>query len=382
MVSLKMLMADRKKFFLGVSIILTPLLIGIALLYAEFEVSRATPLVPIAIMIGAAPYSIYSYLAFQRMKAIEEAFPEFARSLAEAKRSGITLPTAITNAAEARYGPLTEEIKKMAAQLSWGVPFPKVMRLFQRRMEDSSFIQRAVSITMEAYKSGGDVAEALESVAFNARLLKDLERERKMKLSQQVIVMYVIFFIFMGMIIALHSILTPMFSMQAQSAGGGFGFGGGAGQGKTASEYRTSFFHMVLIQGFFSGLIAGQLGEGSPVAGLKHSMFMLVAAIIVFSVALPPVEISIMLQASLTSPRPGQSYEVVGLASYQDGAPVKNGDVRITFGDEMSFLAKTGSDGSLNYRFDLPEAGTYTMEVTVLDEDGKKGTASTEVTVK
>lgn len=377
---IKKLTSDQKKFMMVVSGVLTPLLVLAALLYADFDVSRATTVVPIALIIGMAPYSIYSYLAFERLKKVEEGFPEFARGLAEAKRSGITLPTAIMNAAESEYGPLSVEVRKMAAQLSWGIPFPRVMQMFQQRMEGSSFIKRAVAITMEAYKSGGDVAEALDSVAFNARLLKDLETERKMKLSQQVVVMYVIFFIFMGMIIALHSILTPMFTMQAQSSGGGFGFGSGGG--RTPDQYRTSFFHMVLIQGFFSGIIAGQLGEGSPIAGIKHSMFMIIASIVVFSVALPPVEITVTVQSALTSPRPGQNYEVVGLASYQDGKPVVNGDVKITFGEDLSFLTKTGSDGSINYRFDLPEAGVYTMEVTVIDDEDKKGSSSMEVTVK
>lgn len=381
MATLRQLTGDTKKLMMILSGVFTPILVILALVYAKFEVSKSTTFVPIAAMIGMAPYSIYSYLAFEKLKKIEEGFPEFARGLAEAKRSGITLPTAIMNSATADYGPLSDEVKKMAAQLSWGIPFPRVMIMFQDRMAGSSFIKRAVAITLEAYKSGGDIAEALESVAFNARLLKDLETERKMKLSQQVVVMYVIFFIFMGMIIALHSILTPMFAMQAQSSSGGFGFGSGGG-GKTPDQYRTSFFHMILIQGFFSGLIAGQLGEGSPVAGIKHSAFMVVAAIAIFSIALPAVEITVTIQSSLTSPRPGQNYEIVGLSSYQNTKPVVNGDVKITFGDDLTFLTKTGSDGSINYRFDLPEAGTYKLIVTVLDDEGKKGESVSEVNVK
>jgi flagellar protein FlaJ len=37
-----------------------------------------------------------------------------------------------------------------------------------------------------------------------------------------------------------------------------------------------------MIQGIFSGLVAGQMGEGSAVAGLKYSVIMLVIAWISF----------------------------------------------------------------------------------------------------
>jgi flagellar protein FlaJ len=35
------------------------------------------------------------------------------------------------------------------------------------------------------------------------------------------------------------------------------------------------FFHLSLIQGFFGGLVAGKMGEGSISAGLKHSLVMM-----------------------------------------------------------------------------------------------------------
>jgi flagellar protein FlaJ len=37
-----------------------------------------------------------------------------------------------------------------------------------------------------------------------------------------------------------------------------------------------------MLQGFFSGLVAGQMGEGRFVAGLKYSAVMLLIAWIVF----------------------------------------------------------------------------------------------------
>ena len=43
--------------------------------------------------------------------------------------------------------------------------------------------------------------------------------------------------------------------------------------------YIAMFFSLILIQGLFTGLIAGQLGEGSVVAGAKHALIMVFSAI-------------------------------------------------------------------------------------------------------
>jgi len=37
-----------------------------------------------------------------------------------------------------------------------------------------------------------------------------------------------------------------------------------------------------MLQGFFSGLVAGQMGEGRVIAGLKYSAIMLLIAWVVF----------------------------------------------------------------------------------------------------
>jgi flagellar protein FlaJ len=42
-------------------------------------------------------------------------------------------------------------------------------------------------------------------------------------------------------------------------------------------------FHASLVQGFFSGLVAGQMGEGAISAGLKHSIVLSMIAWITFT---------------------------------------------------------------------------------------------------
>ncbi|MCZ7406125.1 MAG: hypothetical protein O8C67_14520 [Candidatus Methanoperedens sp.] len=47
--------------------------------------------------------------------------------------------------------------------------------------------------------------------------------------------------------------------------------------------YNRMFFHGALIQGFCSGLIAGVMGEGNALSGLKHSVIMITIGYLLFT---------------------------------------------------------------------------------------------------
>ena len=82
------------------------------------------------------------------------------------------------------------------------------------------------------------------------------------------------------------------------------------------SYYRTLFFHMVLIQAFFNGVLAGQLGEGSVVAGLKHSAIMLGVALLVFGLFLPEVVMNVNINIPTRSLHRESIWEMKGSATY------------------------------------------------------------------
>ncbi|UCC91734.1 MAG: hypothetical protein JSV39_00465, partial [Candidatus Aenigmatarchaeota archaeon] len=47
--------------------------------------------------------------------------------------------------------------------------------------------------------------------------------------------------------------------------------------------YTQSFINFILIQGFFAGLATGKMAEGSIIAGLKHSIVLIVIGYTIFS---------------------------------------------------------------------------------------------------
>jgi flagellar protein FlaJ len=47
-------------------------------------------------------------------------------------------------------------------------------------------------------------------------------------------------------------------------------------------DIKGMMFHMIIFQGFFGGLVAGKMGEGTIGSGLKHCLILMSIGFIVF----------------------------------------------------------------------------------------------------
>lgn len=256
-----------------------------------------------AIIFAMIPYTAYNYYQVRRIKAMEEQLPNFLRDLVENKKSGMTLPQALEDTSKNEYGKLTPEVQKMANQISWDISFSEVLEKFSERTQDSELIQRTLRIIMEARRSGGDVVSTMETIASDASTLVEMERERKSKMTQHSVVMYMIYLMYLAITIILSKILIPMTQMEGLQAGAtelmGMGGGGkicGAAAASPAKAFICSFFislsktfgmgtgtegyymglflSMILIQGIFTGLVIGQIKNNAASTGMKHSMIL------------------------------------------------------------------------------------------------------------
>ncbi|MFQ3275156.1 MAG: Flp pilus assembly protein TadB [Candidatus Nanohaloarchaea archaeon] len=234
----------------------------------------------VALLLIAAPVMYIKYEQYMARKKMQEKFPEFLRDVVEGTRAGMSLPQAIKNTETGSYGPLDQKIEKMNAQLDWGIPFEKVLRNFG---EDtgSPVIRRSVDTIIQAYSSGGNIQDVLESVGENIRTIKKLKEKRESQLYGEMITGYVVFFIFIGILVALTEFLLPNLASAQQSLGGSGSFsvlgGGGSNLQENISLYNEWFRRLVYIQAFFSGLIIGKLSEGELKAGFKHMAILFAA---------------------------------------------------------------------------------------------------------
>lgn len=247
----------------------------------DAPVKRGLNFVVFAILVLIGPYGFYLYKKQKDIAAIETRLPDFLRDVAEAGRFGMTLAEAIVVASAGRYGKLTEEIKKMAAQIQWGVPATEALRLFSERVK-TPMVGRVVSIIIKSSDAGGDVADVLTMVSHDAKETQLTEYERRIAMTTYIAVIYISFFVFLVTIAILNATFLPKMLEASESLGATTSGGTGGVESPLAADLpsvifniQLAFFLAAIIHAVGDGLLAGVLDNGRVANGLRHSFLML-----------------------------------------------------------------------------------------------------------
>lgn len=241
----------------------------------------ANDLAVAAILVGIGPYGLEVYLQRRRILEIEEKFPDLLRDLNESQKAGMTLPEALRSAAKQNYGVLTEEVKKMAAEISWGVSFEESLRNFADRV-GTPLVKRSVALVLQATRAGGDVDEILSAAARDAREIRVIEEERRLGLSVYVMIVYIAFFVFLVVVAIMAASFIPAMAEAGSQAEQATNVGTIGLSAADPRSFNLLFFHAAVIQALGGGLVAGVMGEGYREAGLKHAVVLLLVAYVAF----------------------------------------------------------------------------------------------------
>ena len=223
--------------------------------------------IAICILIGI-PAFVY-WKEQTRLKNIENNLPYLLREISDSQRIGMHLPRAIEEAAKRNYGPLTPELKKLSAKVSWGISFRDAMLTF-RDSVSTHLVRHAVILILEAERSGGDLEEIFESATNHVQEQLDIKRDREKAILPYVFIIYISYMIFCVVVLVLFSTFFVYFG----SVSFGTTLGGGSDIKIPLHAFYVLFFYTILSQGFFSGLTAGKMGIGSVKSGLMHSTIM------------------------------------------------------------------------------------------------------------
>lgn len=252
-----------KKFVVVISVLVAVAIV----LFGYFTVGVSVALddfVFFGLLAVISPIAVVNYVDYRWRKAVDEHLPDLFRSIVQAQEIGMTLPKALEEAAERDYGPLTPELKKMTVQISWGASFEEALLAFGRRV-GTVLTQRTVPMIIEASRSGGRVEKVFDPMGKFIQTTILLEKERKTQTRPYIAIIYVALFVFLFTIVILFKTFftnvegVALFSVPTSSP----------------ADLKRIFLHLTLVQGFFSGLVAGKMGEGSVSAGLKHSLVMM-----------------------------------------------------------------------------------------------------------
>ena len=88
-----------------------------------------------AVVIITFPPAVLDYMDYRWKKSVDEHLPDLFRSIVQAQQTGMTLPQAVEEASKRHYGSLTGELRRMVAQMSWGLSFEKAFQSLSRRVD-------------------------------------------------------------------------------------------------------------------------------------------------------------------------------------------------------------------------------------------------------
>jgi flagellar protein FlaJ len=248
---------------------------------ALFTSTMIDDVIILATLVAIIPLAILDFFEGQRVNSLESSLPNFFRDVAGMNDSGMTLPNAIHIVAGGEYGALTPHVRRLDGEMSWSVPFVDAIYRFGDRVK-TPLAERSVDLVAKASKAGGDASEVLRAAATDAYEFYNLKTERRNNMLIYMIIVLISFAVFLFVI----AILVSTFLTTMVEAGAKASEAGAAGSKFIGNVdlffYTRLFSHAALTQGFFSGLVAGQMGEGRAVAGLKYSAIMVILAWIMF----------------------------------------------------------------------------------------------------
>ncbi len=354
---------EKKKVLVTAILVPIPFIISLALYFFTVQSTIVIAVLSLGLVAAFTPYLFFGFLEVQEIISAESGYPNFLNDLAQGVASGMTIPQAVQVASEAKYGVLSKYVQKLHTWMTWGIPFPEAWSKFTKLLQRSDLIKRVNGIIAESFIAGGDIGAVLATLTTDVTLLKRIESDKKAMAQQNIVIMYLIYFIFLGIIIGLYKILVPILYVQRIGVFGGISLR--PADLITTDYFKTLFFLMTVIQSASIGFMAGQIVEERLVAGFKHVIIMVSLGAFIFFAFIFPAGLT--AQAEIFPERPGYGQTVVITGSlFFESEPASGANVEILLPSKEVVLVFTDGLGEFQTTFPAPtQEGTYPITVTI-----------------
>ena len=235
----------------------------------------------IALLIILIPYAVFYEIWARKVLSIQALVPDFLERMAGINQVGLTLAQAIAIMVNTNLGLLSYEIKRIKRDMDWGSNFTEALMRFEERISTPA-ISRTVTLITKASEMSGQIGEVLTIAASDAKMSETLKKERLGEMFIYTAIVYLSFFVFIFVVGVLSAQFLPVLAHIGTSGLPTTGPLSGLGAIPIVTFNRL-LYHACLVQAIFSGLIAGQLGESSLSAGVKHSCVLLIIALVTFN---------------------------------------------------------------------------------------------------
>ena len=201
------------------------------------------------------------------LKKFESQLPGFLREISDMKDMGMTLQSAIHIIAQSKIGVLTSEVKIASEEIKMGTSVSSALYKLEERIGLVS-VKRAISLVIKASEITDHLREIL------AIAISDLEHYLRMKNER-----FGVSFIYVAIIYLSYGIfLYSAYELNVSFVQSFMDFDISFNLDANIQE----MFHISIILGLFSGIMAGQLSSNTMLAGLKHSIIFMIASLVLF----------------------------------------------------------------------------------------------------
>ena len=221
--------------------------------------------------IAIPPGVLFGYISIQiekRREGIEKSAPDFLRSLASMLRVGLSFENSMDELSKYGSGPLYDEIRRAVIEIRMGRDFDDTILSMSSRLYSSN-LDKTFKIILEGRRSGGGLADIIDDVAEDLRVILSLKRERRAS-----VMMAVLFLVISAAIAAPFALgMIGIYSSFMIS------LGKGSELIDTAILAGGSY---IIIHSVLAGLIIGLIMYGDYKKGIKFSIPLTIVAYSVF----------------------------------------------------------------------------------------------------
>ncbi len=256
----------------------------------EFIISVSFPSFILIALLIVFLYYVYIFYRIQtRTDAVEKVLPDFLLILISNLHAGMSPFSAFVNAARPEFGPLEEEIRKVAIRSSSSQSLTVALNDLSDRI-DSKIFQKTIVFFDKAIRSGGQMAKILHASADEIRHIQEMRTELFSQSMSYIIFLGFTITLITPYLISISGQFLEMFLKikESTTTGASKTLNVSLFQGEmtiTAGFVESIGYIFLFIVSLFISFFIGSLMRGKPLFGIKYFPWFAIASIGMFIIS-------------------------------------------------------------------------------------------------
>lgn len=263
-----------------------PLLDAGFLSLTELLARYSIPFFLLAFALLAFLFYLYLFYRIQaRTEAIEKVLPDFLLIVVSNLHAGMSPFAAFMGAARPEFGPLEEEIKKVAARTSASQSITVAFSDLSNRINSSVF-QKTIIFFEKAVRSGGQMAKILHASADEIRHIEEMRQELISQTRSYIIFLAFIMIFVAPFLLAISNQFLVMFlkmrSQMGVSVPAAFNIQMFQGEIKISPLFVENIsLAFLACASLLISMFMGSIMRGKPLYGMKYFPILFILAMVV-----------------------------------------------------------------------------------------------------